>query len=214
MTVGRGRAARTITHLAELTPDDRVIDIGCGPGTAARVGARRCAAVTGVDPAAAMLRLGRWLTAIRRVPNVTFVNGAAEAVPLPDANATVVWALSSLHHWADRAAGLAEATRVLAPGGRILISERLVQPGARGHAAHGLTRDQADQLAVELTTAGFNDVRCDMRRAGRRTLVVVRGSLAPADDPRRPRLALWVPRRSRHRSRTMTWQAPASARAQ
>ena len=102
-----------------------------------------------------MLRLGRWLTAARHVPNVAFARGTAEALPLPDSSATVAWALSSVHHWTDRAAGLAEASRVLAPGGRILLAERLVKPGARGHAAHGLTRDHADQLADDLKAAGF-----------------------------------------------------------
>lgn len=81
MTVGRGPAARTTADLAELTPHDRVVDIGCGPGTAVRVAARRCAGATGVDPTPLMLRLGRWLTTIRRVPNATLVAGSAEALP-------------------------------------------------------------------------------------------------------------------------------------
>jgi ubiquinone/menaquinone biosynthesis C-methylase UbiE len=88
-----------------------------------------------------MLGLGRGITAAQRVRNVTFAQGSAEALPLPDESATVVWALSSVHHWADRSAGLSETRRVLAPGGRILLAERFVQPGARGRAAHGFTRD-------------------------------------------------------------------------
>ena len=123
-----------------------------------------------------MLRLGRWLTTARHIPNVTFVRGTSEALPLLDASVTVTWAISSVHHWTDRAAGLAEASRVLAPGGRILLAERLVKPRARGHAAHGLTRDQADQLANDLKAAGFGDVHTEVRKARRRTLVIVRGS--------------------------------------
>jgi ubiquinone/menaquinone biosynthesis C-methylase UbiE len=177
MTVGRGPAARTVAGLAGLSPQDRVVDIGCGPGTAARTAARRCASVTGVDPAPEMLRLGRWITAARRVTNVTFSQGRADVLPLPDASVTVAWALSSLHHWPDRAAGLAEARRVLAPGGRILLAERLVKPGARGHAAHGLSRDQASQLAGDLEAAGFTGVYCETRQAGRRTLLILGGAL-------------------------------------
>jgi len=175
MTVGRGPAARTVADLAGLVTDDRVVDIGCGPGTAARLAAHRCAGVIGVDPAPGMLRLGRWLATIRRVRNVTFAEGRAEALPLPDGSATVMWTLSSVHHWDDRAAGLAEAHRVLAPGGRVLLAERLVEPGATGHGAHGLTSDQADQLVGDLQAAGFTDVRRETRAARRRTLVIVQG---------------------------------------
>jgi len=194
MTVRRGAAAREIAALADLTERDRVVDVGCGPGTAVRQAARQAAEVTGVDPAPVMLRLGRWITALRRVPGVTFVQGAAEALPLPDGGASVVWTLSSLHHWSDRPAGLAEAYRVLAPGGRILIAERLVRPGARGLRAHGMALDQTDQLGADLRTAGFTDVRAQTRSAGRRRLVVTQAS-RPTADP--------GPTRSRHQdSRT------------
>ena len=132
MTAGRGPAARAVAGLAGLAPEDRLVDIGCGPGTAARAGARQCSAVTGVDPAPSMLHLGRWLTALRRVPNVTFAEGRAESLPLPDASVSVAWALSSVHHWEDRAAGLAEARRVLIPGGRVLLAERLTGPARAG----------------------------------------------------------------------------------
>jgi ubiquinone/menaquinone biosynthesis C-methylase UbiE len=180
MTAGRGPAARTVAGLAGLTGQDRLVDIGCGPGTAVRTAARQCASATGVDPAPEMLRLGRWITARQHLANVTFRAGSAEALPLPDASATLAWALSSVHHWPDRAAALAEARRVLAPGGRILLAERLVKPGARGHAAHGLTRDQAGQLAADLEAAGFTGVSCQARQAGRRTLLIVTGALPAA----------------------------------
>jgi SAM-dependent methyltransferase len=176
MTIGRGPAARAVAGVARLTPGDRVIDIGCGPGAAVREATRRGAIATGVDPTPLMLRLARWISAIRRVGNVTWVQGSAESLPLPDASATVVWALSSVHHWCNRAAGLCEARRVLADGGRILLAERLVKPGGgrwQSHASHGLTRAQADTLARELSAAGFADVRTETRCAGRRTLVIV-----------------------------------------
>jgi len=180
MTAGRGPAARAVAALAGLSPQDRLVDIGCGPGSAARTAARWCASVTGVDPAPEMLRLGRRITAARRIANVTFREGSAQALPLPDASATVAWALSSVHHWPDRAAGLAEAARVLAPGGRILLAERLVKPAARGHAAHGLSSEEASRLADGLVAAGFAGASCDTRKAGRRTLLIIRGTLPDA----------------------------------
>ena len=183
MTAGRGPLARAVADAAELTPADRVVDIGCGPGTAVRHAARLAATATGIDPDPAMLRLARWSTAIRRSPNVSWLQGRAEKLPLPDGKATVAWAISSAHHWEDRGAGISEARRILAPGGRLVLAERLAKPGARGHAAHGLTRDQATDLARQLAAAGFRGVELHTAKAGHRTLVVISGAKDPAADP-------------------------------
>ncbi len=188
MTAGRGPLARAVADAAELTPADRVVDIGCGPGTAVRIAARRAATATGIDPDPAMLRLARWITALRRPPDVSWLEGRAEKLPLPDDQATVVWAISSAHHWEDRGAGIGEAWRVLAPDGRLVLAERLTRPGARGHAerltrpgarghaAHGLTRDHAEDLARQLADAGFGQVRLHTAKAGHRALVIIRGA--------------------------------------
>jgi ubiquinone/menaquinone biosynthesis C-methylase UbiE len=173
MVFGRGAAASVACRMAALTNEDRVVDIGCGPGTAVRTAARSVAAATGVDPDAVSLALARWISARRHAPNVTWLRGRAEDLPLPDGCATVAWSLSSAHHWQDRAAGLAEAYRVLAPGGRLLIVEKLIKPGARGHAAHGLSQHQAEQVAEELTAAGFTGVSRQASRRGRRDLVII-----------------------------------------
>jgi ubiquinone/menaquinone biosynthesis C-methylase UbiE len=176
MTVGRGNRARAVADLAKVATGDRVLDVGCGPGAAARLAARQGAAVVGVDPSAVMLRFARWISAVRRVDDLDWRVGRAEALPLPDASVTIAWAISTVHHWDDPTAGLGEIRRVLAPAGRVLLAERLVQPGARGHAAHGLTRHQADRLAAELAAAGFTDIHTDIRRAGRRTFLIVAGT--------------------------------------
>ena len=185
MTVGRGPTARAVAAAARLTDADLVVDIGCGPGTAVREAARRGASAAGVDPAPAMLRLARWLTAFRRANRVAWIRGRAEDLPLPDGAVTVVWALSSLHHWQDRQAGIREISRVLKPGGRLLLAERLARPGGRGHSAHGLTAAQAEAIATDAATAGFADLRITNVRAGRRALVLIEGtgSVGSAADP-------------------------------
>jgi ubiquinone/menaquinone biosynthesis C-methylase UbiE len=183
MTVGRGPTARAIAELAAVGPDDIVVDVGSGPGAAAREAARRGATVVAVDPAPGMLAVARRISALHPVGRVTWAPGSAEALPCADASATVVWALSSAHHWADHAAGVAEIGRVLRPGGRVLVCERLAKAGARGHAAHGFTDEQAGLLAHRMTAAGFGDVRTEVHRFGRRTVVVV--SATGARMPRR-----------------------------
>ena len=172
--------ASVVADIARLTPADRVVDIGCGPGTAVRVAARQCARATGVDPDPTSLRLAHWLSRVQRRPNAEFVAGSAEAIPLPDASATVVWSIAAVHHWVDRAVGLAEVRRVLAPGGRVLLVERLSPPDARGHQRFGMTEAQLHRLEGDAVAAGFTAVRREVHMAGRETIAVVRGS-RPAD---------------------------------
>jgi len=180
MTIGRGPLARAAADAARLTQADRIIDIGCGPGTAVRLAARRADAATGIDPSPVMLRLARQISRIRRARHVSRAEGKAEKLPVPDGQATVAWAISSVHHWDDLSAGLSEASRVLTPGGRLVLVERLARPGARAHAAHGLTSGQAEDLARQLTAAGFLRVEVQTRKAGHRRLVIIRGETSTA----------------------------------
>ena len=169
MTIGRDGDARVASELTHLVPGDRLVDLGCGPGAAVRFAARRGVQVTGIDPAPVMLRVGHRLT---RAREATYLEGAAEAIPLPDASATVVWALATVHHWPDVEAGLAEVGRVLAPGGRFLAAERRTTPGATGLASHGWTDAQADAFAALCRDVGFVDVGVATHE-GRRRLVSV-----------------------------------------
>ena len=138
MAVGRGRSAGLVADLAGVGPGDRVLDVGCGPGRFLREAAGRGADAVGVDPSAQMRRLARRLTPARLGDAVTVVDGTAERLPLEDGAATVAWAVASVHHWTDREAGLAELHRVLEPGGRLLLAERLARP--RGWFRHHLRR--------------------------------------------------------------------------
>jgi SAM-dependent methyltransferase len=180
MLAGRGAISRLVADLAVLTPGDTVVDVGCGPGGAAREAARRGAVVTGVDPAPMMLRLGRYLSG--KGSQVSYRKGTAESLPVPDEAATVAWSISSAHHWRDVPAGLREIHRVLEPGGRVIIAERLTRPGARGLAAHGTSEEQADETMAAARSAGFANVRRETCRAGRKTMLVVRGA-RPAPEP-------------------------------
>ncbi|TFV54991.1 class I SAM-dependent methyltransferase [Mycobacterium sp. PS03-16] len=177
LLTGRGNA-HLAADVAGVAPGDHVVDVGCGPGTAARVAARRGARVTGVDPAAVMLRVARAVT--RRSARITWAPGGAETLPVPDRSATVVWALATVHHWPDVDAGLAEAYRVLAPGGQLLIVERRVTPGATGFASHGWTPRQAETAAALCRSAGFTEAGVTAHQRGRRGAWTVR-AVRPRD---------------------------------
>jgi len=164
MTVGREPDAALAVELAELGPDDRVVDIGCGPGTAVRRAARLGASATGIDPAAVMLRVARALGTSDRV---RYLDGRAEALPLDDGEATVAWSIATVHHWPDLDGGLAEVRRVLAPGGRFVAIERRTEPGATGLASHGWTAAQAEAFAAACGAAGLTEAKV-VTGAGRR----------------------------------------------
>lgn len=165
MLIGRGSVARLAAELADVDSGDHVVDVGCGPGNAAREAARRGATVTAVDPAPVMLGLARRFTRDR--PSLSWQRGLAEDLPLPDGAATVVWSMATVHHWSDLDAGLNEALRVLQPGGRLLAVERRSRPGARGLASHGWTDAQADAFAERCVAAGFTDPEVAKHRIGR-----------------------------------------------
>lgn len=170
-TVGRDHDAELAVRLTALGASDYVIDVGCGAGVAARRAARSGASVVGIDPAAVMLRVARPLTRDRA--RVRYLEGTAEALPLPDASATVLWSIATVHHWHDLDRGLDEARRVLTPGGRLLAIERRVEAGATGHASHGWTRSQADAFAQRCRDAGFVDVEVGDHRGDRRHVLSV-----------------------------------------
>lgn len=174
MLIGHRDIARFAADLTSVSGSDRVVDVGCGPGTAAREAAHRGARVVGVDPAPVMLRLARTFTRDRH--DVTWAEGVAEDLPLPDESATVVWSLATVHHWRDITAGLAQVQRVLAPAGRFLAIERSARPGATGLASHGWTDQQAESFAARCRAAGFSDVRVEKHRLGWRDLSTVRAA--------------------------------------
>lgn len=171
MSVGRDHLFRLAADAVDVTTGDHVVDVGCGPGVAAREVHRRGADFTGVDPSELMLRWARRIGG----RGATWVEGTAEALPLPDRSATIIWSLATVHHWLDVVEGLGEAHRVLASGGRLLVAERDVRPGAKGHASHGWIGPQADAFATMCGDAGFDHVTAERLPAGRQgTYHVVR----------------------------------------
>jgi ubiquinone/menaquinone biosynthesis C-methylase UbiE len=150
---------RMTVELAELAPDDVVVDVGCGSGEAVREAAQRLTRgrVIGVDPSPAMLRFARELTKEHeRQPRIEFREAPAEKLPVPDNTATVVLVINSLHHWQDVDAGLAEVLRILKPGGRLFLGDEEVGNGRCGHGEGKMT-EPAYVLSL-LERAGFVDV--------------------------------------------------------
>jgi len=101
-----------------------IVDVGCGTGGLVRRLARRGAHVIGVEPGEEALRRAR---AHEPVAGERYEHAGADALPLPDASADMVVFANSLHHVPGDLldAALAEAARVLRPGGLLYVQEPL-----------------------------------------------------------------------------------------
>lgn len=123
---GRKLAPETVQvwvrEFARHVPGERpltVVDLGCGVGRFTPALADEFGGpVYGVEPSAGMRQ-----QAVEGAthPRVTYLDGAAEAIPLPDASCDLALLFLSFHHFADQAGSLRELARVLKPGGAVLL---------------------------------------------------------------------------------------------
>jgi len=114
------------TTVADLQPGESVVDLGSGAGADVLISARRVGPtglVIGIDMTDEMLAMARRNAADAGLSNVRFVKGYIEELPLPDACVDVVISNCVINLATDKATVLAEAARVLRPGGRIAISD-------------------------------------------------------------------------------------------
>ncbi len=102
---------------AAIEAGQSVLDVACGPGFTAAGAAERGAQVRGLDFSAAMLAVAR-----ARHPALTFDHGDAEALPYADGTFDAVVSNFGIHHVPNPVNALAEARRVLRPGGRLAFT--------------------------------------------------------------------------------------------
>lgn len=157
------------TAVADLHPGEVVLDLGSGVGADVLISAGRVAPggrAIGLDMTDEMLGLARENAARAGVGNAEFLKGYIEEIPLPDASVDVVISNCVINLSADKPAVIAEAARVLRPGGRLAVSDVIADEDMdvatradmrrwTGCIAGALT---AGELTALLGRAGFEHV--------------------------------------------------------
>lgn len=167
--VGFGRSFKdSVAELADVTPDEAVLDLGCGTGTLlqALVARQPDARFTGVDPDPRVLAIARRRLQ-RSARPVELVEGYAEELPFTDQTFDLVVSTLIFHHLPDpvKVAALGEVRRVLGRQGRFLlvdfgrpatrVARVLLTIGSVFDGRENVRANLAGELPAMLTTAGF-----------------------------------------------------------
>ncbi|MGZ4248464.1 MAG: class I SAM-dependent methyltransferase [Solirubrobacteraceae bacterium] len=127
--------AQRVVALASLSPGECVLDIACGTGNAALLAARAGAVVSGLDGAARLVEVARDRATAQQL-DATFVVGDLHELPFADHSFGVVLSVFGVTFAEDPVRAVEEIVRVLAPGGRALLTSWI--PGGPVDAAIGV----------------------------------------------------------------------------
>ena len=171
------RLAPQMADLADVRPGQRVLDVGCGPGslTAELVSRLGADAVTAVDPSEPFVAAAR-----ARNPGAEVLQASAERLPFPDGSFDAALAQLVVHFMSDPVAGLGEMARVTRPGGVVAAcvwdhaggrgplgvfwqAARELWPGV--HDESGLAGAREGHLAELFAAAGLRDIQASILSA-------------------------------------------------
>ncbi|MGA2569926.1 MAG: metalloregulator ArsR/SmtB family transcription factor [Terracidiphilus sp.] len=146
--------------LLRLMPPLVAADLGAGEGAFAVLLAQRAKRVIAVDSSARMIEVGREQAARHGVKNIDYRLGDMEEVPIGSCEVDVVFFSQSLHHALHPERALAEAARILAPGGRVVVldlARHRFEEAREMYADEWLGFSEAE-LEAMLKRAGFANV--------------------------------------------------------
>lgn len=129
-THAQGASLARLVEQVAPEPGWHILDVATATGHTALAFAPRVAAVTGLDLTPQMLPLAAALAAERGASNVTFAVGDVEDLPFGDGTFDAVTCRIAPHHFPDIGRFIAEAARVLRPGGALAVVDNVV-PGSR-----------------------------------------------------------------------------------
>jgi ubiquinone/menaquinone biosynthesis C-methylase UbiE len=147
--------------LLRLLPPMVIADLGAGEGAFALLLAERAKKVIAVDSSEKMIEVGREQALRHGVKNVDFRHGDMEEIPIRDARVDLVFFSQSLHHALHPERAVAEANRILRPGGRIVIldlAKHRFEEARELYADERLGFSEAE-LESMLEEAGFTGIQ-------------------------------------------------------
>lgn len=117
-----GRSWEALGHLAlRLAPAIDVADLGAGEGLVSQLLARRARQIWCIDSSQKMVEVGTALAEKNGLANLSYKLGDIERVPLPDGSVDLAILSQALHHARRPQTAVAEAFRILRPGGQLLV---------------------------------------------------------------------------------------------
>jgi ArsR family transcriptional regulator len=156
-----GKSWKGLTEvLLRLMPPLVVADLGAGEGASALLLAQRAKKVIAVDSSAKMIEVGREQAQRHGVKNIDYRLGDMEELPIGDGEVELVFFSQSLHHALHPERALAEAARILIPGGRIFVLDLLrhrFEEARELYADEWLGFSEAE-LEAMMQNAGFVNV--------------------------------------------------------
>lgn len=121
-----GRSWKALSEaLLKILNYDTVADLGAGEGTLAQLLAQRASKVIAVDHSPKMVEFGTKLAKDHELPNLEYRLGDIEEIPIDDGSMDLVIFSQALHHAGRPARALAEARRIVRPGGTLVILDLL-----------------------------------------------------------------------------------------
>ena len=171
------------TALAELAAGETVLDLGSGGGIDVLLSARRVGPTGkayGLDMTDEMLALARENQRKAGVDNVEFLKGEIEAIPLPDDSVDVVISNCVINLSSDKDRVLAEAFRVLRPGGRFAVSDVVV----RGEVPAAIRRSVELWIGCVAGALEEGEYRAKLAKAGFEAVDVEPTRIYRAEDAR------------------------------
>jgi ArsR family transcriptional regulator len=174
--------------LAMLLPPLKVADLGCGEGYLTIEAARWASRVIAVDRSDVVLRRARGMAERRRVRNVTWKRGELERLPIADGEVDVAMLSQALHHAQHPERAAAEAVRITAPGGRVLVLDLRAHQESWVHTKLGdrVLGFSEVELKRLLNAAGLVDVQVAVgaRRTGDPFTVLLASGTRPVAVPK------------------------------